>query len=138
MMKTLIYLNLVLCLFLCLAGCKESTPDTSPNQPGAEPAVLDANEPAQAEVSTSGDKDTMTMPGDKDTMTIVGKVVYKDLEGGFFAIDADDGKKYNPLGLPQDYRKDGLRVKVKARIKPNAMSIHMYGAIIEIVDITTP
>ena len=61
--------------------------------------------------------------------------MYKNLAGGFFAIDGVDGRKYNPINLPESFRKDGLRVKITARLRMDAMSIHMYGAIIEIVDI---
>jgi hypothetical protein len=66
---------------------------------------------------------------------IVGTVTYKSLEGGFYAIDGDDGKKYDPVNLPEAFRKDGLRVKATARLKPGVMGFHMYGAIVEIVDI---
>ena len=52
-----------------------------------------------------------------------------------FAIDGDDGRKYDPLKLPESFRKDGLQVKVSARIRRDAMSFHMYGAIIEVVNI---
>ena len=72
---------------------------------------------------------------ESDAFEIQGTVVYKDIEGGFFAIDSDNGKKYNPVSLPEAYRKDGLKVIIKARPSNDAMSIHMYGAIIEVVEI---
>jgi hypothetical protein len=70
-----------------------------------------------------------------DSFEIVGNVTYKNIEGGFYAIDGDDGKKYNPINLPEAFKKDGLKVKVTARSKKEAMSFHMYGAIIEVVNI---
>ena len=73
----------------------------------------------------------------KDAFEITGTVVYKNIEGGFFAIDGDDGRKYDPISLPQNYRKHGLKVKVTARLKPDAVSFHMYGPIIEVVKITS-
>ncbi|MDF1553994.1 MAG: hypothetical protein P1P84_13070 [Deferrisomatales bacterium] len=73
-----------------------------------------------------------------DLLEIVGTVAYKDLEGGFYAIDGDDGEKYDPINLPEAFRKDGLRVKATARLKPEMMGFHMYGAIVEIVEIAAP
>ncbi len=70
-----------------------------------------------------------------DTFEIVGTIMYKNIEGGFYAIDAEDGSKYNPINLPESFRKDGLKVKVTARLKKETMSIHMYGTIIEVVNI---
>jgi hypothetical protein len=72
---------------------------------------------------------------DPDTFEILGTVVYNNLEGGFFAIDGDNGSKYDPISLPESFRKDGLKVKVTARLRKDAMSMHMYGSIIEVVNI---
>ena len=65
-------------------------------------------------------------------------MVYKDLEGGFFAIVSDDNRKYNPINLPESFMQDGLKVKITARPRTDAMSIHMYGEIIEIIEIAVP
>jgi hypothetical protein len=35
-----------------------------------------------------------------DTVDLQGTVVKKDLEGGFFAIESDDGRVYDPINLP--------------------------------------
>lgn len=72
---------------------------------------------------------------DGDLIEIIGTVKHINLEGGFFAIEADDGNKYNPTGLPTEFEKDGLKVKVVARLKGNIASIRMFGKIIEIVSI---
>ena len=69
-------------------------------------------------------------------MNVVGTVKYKEIEGGFYAIDTADGNKYDPINLPEAFRKDGLKVKVTARAKTDAMGFHMYGSIIEIVNIS--
>jgi len=72
-----------------------------------------------------------------DSFEIVGTVRYKDLEGGFYAIDTDDGKKYDPVNLPESFRKDGLRVTATVRLNKDLMSFRMYGEIIEIEMIET-
>ena len=35
-----------------------------------------------------------------DTVVLQGTVVHKYLEGGFFAIEGDDGRIYDPINLP--------------------------------------
>jgi len=65
---------------------------------------------------------------------IVGTVQWVDIEGGFFGIVADNGIHYEPLNLPEKYQ-DGARVHVVARIRDDYASIHMWGTIIEILDI---
>lgn len=70
-------------------------------------------------------------------MSIAGTVVYKDIEGGFYAIETEDGGKYRPTDLPEEYRVDGTRVRVIARTQPESMGIQMYGTVIEIIEIYT-
>ena len=73
---------------------------------------------------------------DSSSFEIQGTVVRKNLEGGFYAIDGDDGKKFNPVNLSESFKKDGLRVKITARSRSDAMGIRMYGDMIEIVEIS--
>jgi len=70
-----------------------------------------------------------------DSFEIVGTVRHKDLEGGFYAIDTDDGKKYDPVNLPESFKKDGQRVTATVRLNKDLMSFRMYGEVIEIVTI---
>ena len=134
-MKQIITALLILTCAVALIGCKDDSdsskkmPDTEPNasEPNvSEPTVSEPNEPLSTE--------SPTMPPD-DTFEIIGTVAYKNIEGGFYAIDGDDGSRYNPINLPETFRKDGLKVKVTARLKKDAMSFRMYGAIIEVANI---
>ena len=69
-------------------------------------------------------------------LEFTGTVRWRELEGGFYAIDADDGRKFEPLNLSRDFRVDGLRVRVIAKPRPDMASIRMYGTLIEIVRIS--
>jgi len=62
-------------------------------------------------------------------------VRYQDLEGGFWGLIADDGQKYDPLELDEALQQDGLRVRFSARPDPDRMSTHMWGQIVELVEI---
>lgn len=129
-MKLIIMTLLILSCISALTGCRDDS-DSAEDFQKAEPNVPESNdsEPNDSPVSE------IPIGPPADTVEILGTVVYKNLEGGFFAIDGDDGRKYDPIKLPESFRKDGLQVKVSARIRRNAMSFHMYGAIIEVVNI---
>ena len=77
---------------------------------------------------------TVENPSDS-TVVIEGRVSYKDIEGGFWAIDADDGRRFMPLNLPGAFQQDDLRVTVKANLRPDVVGLHMYGPSIEILEI---
>ena len=70
-----------------------------------------------------------------DMVKIRGTVVHKNVEGGLFAIESDAGKIYDPINLPEHFKKQGLKVKVNAKLRNDVGGIHMVGDIIEIIDI---
>ncbi|MCH7590511.1 hypothetical protein IIB34_05700 [PVC group bacterium] len=61
----------------------------------------------------------------------VGEVRYMEFEGGFYGIVSDQGDKYYPLNLEEEYRKDGLRVSFEA-VPADVMTIQMWGIPVEI------
>ncbi|UCE49584.1 MAG: hypothetical protein JSW47_05455 [Phycisphaerales bacterium] len=129
-MKQIITTLLILTCAVAFVGCKDGPippkqkQETEPNV--SEPNVPEPNEPPSTDIPA--------MPP-KDSFEITGTVVFKNIEGGFFAIDGDDGRKYDPIDLPENFRKDGMKVKLTARLKRDAVSFHMYGSIIEVVNI---
>ncbi len=64
-----------------------------------------------------------------------GKVIWVELEGGFWGIMTHQGQKLDPRGLPESMRKEGLRVKGTIRLLKNMMSIRMWGTLVEITAI---
>lgn len=58
---------------------------------------------------------------------ITGRIVWVPLEGGFFGLVGDDGRQFEPLNLPEAFRKDGLPVLVTGRLAPPAVSFRMWG-----------
>jgi hypothetical protein len=67
--------------------------------------------------------------------TVTGTVRHIDLEGGFYGIEADDGTKLDPVNLPEDFRQDGVRVRVRVEEIKDRVSTHMWVRIVRIVDI---
>jgi inhibitor of cysteine peptidase len=56
-----------------------------------------------------------------------GTVTFQDLEGGFYGILGDDGRKYEPLHLDPKYERNGLRVAFEATLAKDAVSTRMWG-----------
>jgi hypothetical protein len=63
-----------------------------------------------------------------------GTVTYLRFEGGFFGIIGDDGKDYDPMDMPQEFKVDGLRVQFTANYT-DLLSYHMWGYIIKLITI---
>ncbi len=80
---------------------------------------------------------TLVGCGREEAISATGTVKFVELEGGFYGIVGDDGKKYDPINLEQTYQEDGLRVRFQAKIRQDISSIHMWGTIIELTKIET-
>ncbi len=108
------YLFLVL-VVVAIGGCR-STPGT--REPEPTPQVgSDAVEPPA------------------DSRLIRGTVQHIPLEGGFYGIVAEDGRRYDPINLPEAFRQDGLEVACRIRTVPDRASFHMWGQLVEIIEI---
>ena len=91
-------------------------------------------QPTSLKTNYAASSENVSVP-DTEPFEIRGSIVYKDLEGGFFAIKGDDGRIYDPINLPDPFKKDGLKVKVYAKLRKDMGSIYMVGDIIEIIDV---
>jgi hypothetical protein len=63
-----------------------------------------------------------------------GTVKYLSFEGGFYGIAGDDGKNYDPINMPQEFRVDGLRVQFTANLT-DYLSFHMWGYVVKLFSI---
>ncbi len=73
--------------------------------------------------------------GQENTILKSGTVRFIDLEGGFYGIIGDDGKKYDPINLSREFQVDGLPVRFEAKVRDDVAAIRMWGTPIEIVEI---
>jgi hypothetical protein len=62
----------------------------------------------------------------------VGEVKWIPLEGGFYGIVAEDGRKFLPLNLPERFCKDGLKLRVRGMIRKDIVTFRMWGKPFEI------
>ncbi|MEJ2183717.1 MAG: hypothetical protein P8Y66_09345 [Nitrospirota bacterium] len=72
---------------------------------------------------------------EEPVITGKGTVRFVDVEGGCWSIVDEEGRRYEPLNLPDAFRRDGLRVAFKARARSDVASACMVGRIIEILQI---
>jgi hypothetical protein len=66
------------------------------------------------------------------TIQITGVVRHNQIEGGFWAIRGDDSVTYDPTNLPEEFRREGLRVEAEARLRDDMAGIHMAGPLVEL------
>jgi len=68
--------------------------------------------------------------------SIKGTIVYINAEEccGFWGILGDDGKKYDPVYLPSELRRPGLRVEFQLMILEGHVGLRMWGTMAEILD----
>lgn len=66
-------------------------------------------------------------------MKITGKVVYKNIAGGFWGIIDNKGQEWRPINLPKSLQKDGKTVTINAKHADEEMSIFMWGTAIEVL-----
>ena len=99
-------------------GCSDSSVSSNPKfESRTKEIVANPNQPIAAELNTTGE------------------IVYKALEGGFYAFYADNGKHYTPMNLDKEYQRGGLRVRVRAKLRPDVRTFTMHGTPIEIIEI---
>ena len=106
---------LCLAVAVALAGCRSASETKDPKP------------------SPQGNTEAGALP--QDGLRITGTVRHIPIEGGFYGIVADDGRHYDPVNLPAAFKEDGLPVACRARVLRNRASFHMWGQLVEILDI---
>ena len=69
----------------------------------------------------------------EDAVKETGTIVFLSFEGGFYGINGDDGRHYDPTNLPKEFQEEGMRVRFAAKELPGRASVHQWGTIVELV-----
>jgi len=77
----------------------------------------------------------MEQPSRSSMIEFEGTVRYIDLEGGFYGIETDAGKRLNPTNLPDGLKRNGLTVRGNYVILKESMSIQMWGQQVEVYSV---
>jgi hypothetical protein len=106
-----LYRTIVICvgLLAALGGCQEPASDSG-----------------RAADSTTGAA---------STQVVRGTVRYLDVEGGFYGIVTDEGKKLDPVNLPREFQKDGLQIRARVEPVKDLVSVRMWGTPVRIIEV---
>ena len=66
---------------------------------------------------------------------ISGTIVHGGVEGPVLGIRTDDGKNLDPINLPAEFQVNGKRILFKYIVRDDMASTHMWGTIVEIIEI---
>ncbi|GAB2695751.1 hypothetical protein Q4574_19875 [Aliiglaciecola sp. 3_MG-2023] len=120
-------MNRLLCLLSIafFAGCSGTdTADTG------SPSDLDP----KSNLELKEAKPSETSQEEPAMLTITGTIVHKGMEGGFFGLDANDGKKYMPRGINKALLKNGMVVQVKGYVLTDVLTFQQYGEVLKVVE----
>ncbi len=80
-----------------------------------------------------------TDPLQSNTHAVVSASVrFLNLEGGCWTLEPSAGVHYLPLNLPEQFRRDGLKVQADLLRRDDYDSICMVGPVVEILSIRAP
>lgn len=71
-----------------------------------------------------------------EVKNVTGTVRFFSFEGGFYAIRGDDSVTYDPTNLATVFRRDGLHVKARLRVRKDLGNTHMAGPIVDILELS--
>ena len=72
---------------------------------------------------------------DDKVLTEEGTVQYVDVTGGCWRIVSYDGVNYEPVNLPDEFKKDGLAVRFSAKRRDDVVTTCMVGQVVELLGI---
>ncbi len=61
------------------------------------------------------------------TLSVGGTVVFREKNGGFFGILADNGGQSEPVNLDPAFHTEGLRVRITGRLDTSHLGKHQWG-----------
>tara|TARA_B100002049_G_C15943244_1_gene317272 strand:- start:278 stop:712 length:435 start_codon:yes stop_codon:yes gene_type:complete len=117
---------------LCLSACNEETSSESAGAEKSAPKELSA---APAEVKQGANEELTEEKPMTKSETLTGTIVYKEMEGGFYALITKDGGRFTLHGIKEKYRQNGLVVKVTGKQQPDLMTITQFGTVFQVEDI---
>lgn len=120
-----------LLIIIGISGCgSNANTEKNDNETATNaPQVIKQNQEMKVVKSISEPKQA------NQQMTLKGQILYQHMEGGFYGFIAQNGDKYMPTGLSDEFRKDGLVVELKVELISDTLTIQQFGEVIKIVEI---
>lgn len=70
-----------------------------------------------------------------DEVILTGSIIFKELEGGFYALIAESGDKYTLHNLEEQFQQNGLIAKVTGVPKPKMMTFTQFGTVLQVTSV---
>jgi len=67
--------------------------------------------------------------------TIAGRVVRVTVEGGFYGLVAEDGRRFDAGVLPAPFQIDGLAIRARLQDQPPMVGTRMWGTQVRLLEI---
>lgn len=64
-----------------------------------------------------------------------GKIIFSNLEGGFYGLVTENGSQYLPLNLREEFKQDNLKVYFRGILRPDVVTVYNWGESLQIEDI---
>lgn len=71
----------------------------------------------------------------EDEVTLTGSIIFKELEGGFYAFIAESGDRYTLHNLEEQFQQNGLIAKVTGVPKPKMMTFTQFGTVLQVTSV---
>ncbi len=68
-----------------------------------------------------------------DAFFVNGTIQFVGVEGGCWSLRSDEGTRYEPYPLTEEYRVDGLKIRAALKIDRSGGSVCMIGTIVEVL-----
>jgi hypothetical protein len=68
-------------------------------------------------------------------VSVAGTVVFRDKDGGFYGILADNGGQYEPVNLDARFRNDGMRITLAGKLDTSRIGTHNWGNPIDLATV---
>ncbi len=65
-------------------------------------------------------------------MKLTGTVSLRDVEGGVWVLEGEDGRTYQIVGGDRQLRQHGRRMEIEGEVDPAALSFAMVGPVLKV------
>ncbi|WP_334015023.1 ribose-phosphate pyrophosphokinase [Alteromonas sp. S167] len=137
-----LYCVAALASFLALTACsgEEESGENLMAEKSSNAMPEKAPQPASKELPTTLTAKPTPEPIAKDVsvedeVTLTGSIIFKELEGGFYAFIAESGDRYTLHNLEEQFQQNGLIAKVTGVPKPKMMTFTQFGTVLQVTSV---
>jgi hypothetical protein len=131
--RRFLHISILAVLPIFLFACGSNANDTS--EPNKNPTDTSNEQSLEMQSQMHVLKSNDTQKKEAKQMTLTGKISYQEFEGGFYGFIANNGDKYTPSGLKNEYRKNGLIVEMKCQAMEGMATTKQFGKLVKVLEI---